>query len=240
MSYYGDYNYVTAGEREAKRQKSIEKLRKKNPDIKPVIITGRKIVRTWWGKAWIDNLSRYSDYSNRLGRGSSYVRQGAVLDLGITPGKITALVQGSRATPYKVEITITSLAPDIWKNITEICRGKIESLQELIEGKFPESLGDLFTTVNKGLFPSPKDISLVCNCPDWAVMCKHVAAVLYGVGSRMDDDPSLFFLLRNVRIDDLISKTVTEKSEKLIKKSDAKSSRVIDDDISEVFGIDTK
>ena len=239
---YNDYGFpkhVTVAEKKAKNQKAIEKLGKKDPSLTPVIINGRKLARTWWGIAWNDNLERYSDYSNRIGRGSSYVRNGAVLDLKIDQGKITAQVQGSRSKPYKIDIEIQPLSGKTWEIITKECEGKIESLQELIEGRFPKALEELFTAKGKGLFPSPKEISLNCSCPDWANMCKHVAAVLYGVGARLDENPTLFFVLRNVNIDELVSKAISQKSETLLKKSGKKSSRVIDNDnISAMFGID--
>lgn len=240
MSYYSDFpEYIPVAEKRKQAQKSIEKLKKKNPDISPVIIEGRKLTRTWWGKSWNDNLESYSDYSNRIGRGRSYVRHGAVLDLKLTQGKISALVQGSAAKPYQVTIIIQSLSKDIWEAITKECAGKIESLQELIEGKFPKALSELFTAKGKGLFPAPEEISLNCSCPDWANMCKHVAAVLYGVGARLDDDSSLFFVLRNVKIEDLISETISKKTQTLLEKSKSKSCRVIEDtDISGMFGIE--
>lgn len=231
--------YVTAAEKREKAQKGFEKLKKKKHDISPVIITGKKLARTWWGESWNHNLERYSDYSNRIGRGRSYVRSGAVLDLQITPGNICAQVQGSRKKPYQVDITIQPLAKDTWEAITKACAGKIHSLQELIEGKFPKALSDLFMLQGKGLFPMPNEISLNCNCPDWAVMCKHVAAVLYGVGARLDDNPSLFFVLRKADIGELISETITGKSQSLLEKSKTKSGRIIDDiDISSMFGIE--
>ncbi len=236
---YGYPKYVTVAEKRAKAQKSLEKLRSKNSDIVPVILDGSKLARTWWGKAWNGNLESYSDYANRIGRGRSYVRHGAVLDLKITPGKITALVQGSETKPYRIEIAIQALGKTTWEAITKACEGKIDSLQELIEGKFPKALADLFTVQGKGLFPAPKEISLSCSCPDWATMCKHVAAALYGAGARLDENPELFFVLRSVNIDDLVSKAIAQKSETLLKKSGRKSGRVIDhDDISAMFGIE--
>jgi uncharacterized Zn finger protein len=240
MAYYNGFpEYVPVAEKKQQAQKSIEKLKKKNPDIAPVIISGRKLARTWWGKSWNDNLERYSDYANRIGRGRSYVRHGAVLDLQITPGNISALVQGSERKPYQVNITIQPLLKGVWDAITQACAGKIDSLPELIEGKFPKALAELFTVQGKGLFPAPKEISLKCSCPDWAKMCKHVAAVLYGVGARLDENPELFFVLRNVKIEDLISETINQKSRTLLEKSNTKSGRVIDDtDISSVFGIE--
>jgi uncharacterized Zn finger protein len=244
MSYGYGYGYgykkqATVAEKIERNQSAIEKLRKKNPGIEPVVISGRKLALTWWGNAWNNNLERYSDYENRIGRGSSYVRHGAVLDLKIAPGRVTALVQGSRKKPYDVDVTIEPLSKKSWDSIIKSCEGKIESLQELIDGKFPKELEELFTAKGTGLFPAPKEISFSCSCPDWASMCKHVAAVLYGIGARLDSNPGLFFVLRDANIDDLISKAITQKSETLLKKSDKKSSRAINnDDISAMFGID--
>jgi uncharacterized Zn finger protein len=131
------------------------------------------------------------------------------------------------------------LARDIWEALTNDCAGKIDSMQELLAGKFPRALSELFTAKGKGLFPAPQEISLKCSCPDWAIMCKHVAAVLYGVGARLDDDPSLFFVLRKLNINDLISETISKKARTLLEKSKAKSRRVIEDaDISDMFGIE--
>ncbi len=239
MSYYGGFQeYVPVAEKRKRAEKTIEKLKKKNTDISPVIIEGRNIAKTWWGKSWNDNLESYSDYSNRIGRGRSYVRHGAVLDLKINVGNISALVQGSAKKPYEVEINIKAISQEIWSTIAKECAGKIDSLEEIMEGKFPKAMADLFTTKGKGLFPTPKEITMECSCPDWAVMCKHIAAVLYGVGARLDDDPTLFFTLRNVNINDLIKETVSKKSQQLLKKSEVKSRRILDDtDIFGMFGI---
>lgn len=242
MSYYNyGYNkkYESAADRALKQEQSLAKLRKKNPDVKPVVLQGRKITRTWWGNSWVNNLIRYSDYSNRLDRGTAYVRRGAVLDLQITEGTVNAKVQGTRKTPYNVQVEIKPLSKAAWDDIRAKCEGRIESLKELIDGKFPQDLSELFTNMKNGLFPSPSDISFNCSCPDWASMCKHVAAALYGVGARLDEDPAIFFVLRNADINQLISSAVAEKSKTLIEKSDIKSNRTLnEEDISDMFGID--
>ncbi|OHD66735.1 MAG: hypothetical protein A2176_07800 [Spirochaetes bacterium RBG_13_51_14] len=236
---YGFPRYVSVSKKRAKAKKSAEKLKKKNPNMKPVVIEGGKIAKTWWGIGWIQNLERYADYDNRIGRGRSYVRHGAVLDLQIEAGKINALVQGSRAKPYSITISIKPVSREVWKNITAVCEGKLASLAELLKGEFPESLAELFTVKDRGLFPSPKQIAFDCSCPDWADMCKHVAAVLYGVGARLDEDPTLFFLLRKANMDDLISQAVAKKSESLLQKAPVASRRIMSDsDISAVFGIE--
>jgi len=233
--------YVSVAEKRLMAQKSLAKLRKTNPAISPVILIGNKLSRTWWGKSWNGNLESYADYANRISRGRSYIRNGAVMDLKITTGKVTALVQGSGARPYRIEIAILPLSRNTWDTLTKACEGQIDSLQELVDGKFPKALATLFTVQGKGLFPTPKEISFACSCPDGATMCKHVAAALYGVGARFDENPALFFVLRSVNIDDLVSKAIAQKSEALLKKSSRKSSRVIaSDQIAELFEIDLK
>lgn len=241
MGYWNYYfpPYVSVGEKKAKAKKQLAKLMKKRPDIKPVIIEGRAIANTWWGKSWNSNLERYADYSNRIGRGRSYVRSGAVLDLKILPGKVTSLVQGSESKPYEITIKTESIENKIWKSIKEACLGKLESLGELLEGKFPKALREIFLVKEVGLFPSPKEISFSCSCPDSAYMCKHIAASLYGIGARLDEDPMLFFKMRNVEVNDLITQAVQDKTKNLLEKAGKKSERVIkDSDISKVFGID--
>ena len=240
MGHWGYYPpYVTVAKKKAKAAKKLKQLKKKNPDIKPILLEGSTIARTWWGKSWNLNLERYADYSNRIGRGRSYVRHGAVLDLQINSGKVESLVQGTRSKPYSVSVKIKAVNKKIWKEIKSACEGRLDSLQELLAGKFPKALGEIFTTQGKGLFPSPKEIDFSCSCPDWAYMCKHVAATLYGIGARLDEDPGLFFKLRKVKMKDLVTQAVEDKTRKLLKKAKKKTSRVIaDSDLADVFGID--
>jgi uncharacterized Zn finger protein len=240
MGYWGYHPpYVSVAEKKAKAARKLVQLKKKKPDIKPIFIEGRTITRTWWGKSWNLNLERYADYSNRIGRGRSYVRHGAVLDLQIDSGKVESLVQGTRSKPYSVVIKIKAVNKKIWQDIIAACEGKLDSLPELLAGRFPKTLGEIFMVQGKGLFPSPREIEFSCSCPDWAYMCKHVAATLYAVGARLDEDPGLFFKLRRAKMSDLITQAVEDKSRKLLKKAGKKSRRVIaESDIADVFGID--
>ncbi len=240
MSYNSYYRQPpSAAAQRAKAARSLEKLKKKNPDLAPVLVSGRKLTQTWWGQAWTDNLSRYADYSNRIGRGRSYVRNGAILDLSIGPGEVSALVQGSRVKPYDVTISIKALRAEAWASLKSACAGQVDSLRDLLEGKFPASLARLFTEPGKGLFPTPTEIRFHCSCPDWASMCKHVCAVLYGVGVRLDEDPTLFFVLRQVSVDELVSQAVQQASAQLVGRSAGKSRRILDsDDLSGLFGLD--
>ena len=153
---YGGYSSAeSATVRKQKASASIQKMKKKNPDIEPIIIEGRALAKSWWGKAWNKNLESYSDYRNRIGRGKSYVRSGSVIDLKLQPGQITALVQGSRAKPYEVKIGIDPLSKKNWEEVTARCNHRVDSLQQLVEGSFPEALAGLFTDHRYGLFPSP-------------------------------------------------------------------------------------
>ena len=240
MSYWDYYpRYVSVAEKKAKAAKKLKQLKKKNHNIKPVVIEGSAIARTWWGKSWNYNLERYADYSNRIGRGRSYVRHGAVLDLQIDSGKVESLVQGTRSKPYSVSIKIKAINKNIWQDIKASCGGKLDSMQKLLAGKFPKALGEIFMAQGKGLFPSPEEIEFSCSCPDWAYMCKHVAATLYGIGARLDEDPGLFFKLRKVRMKDLITGVVEDKTRKLLEKAKKKTKRVIaESDLADVFGID--
>ncbi|MDR1638369.1 MAG: SWIM zinc finger family protein [Clostridiales bacterium] len=236
--YYNDSwpAYVPVAERKAKAQIALAKLRKTDPTATPVEMEGRKPAKTWWGQAWVNNLESYADYSNRLPRGKSYLSNGLVIDLKIMPGKVTGVVSGS--SPYKVEVTISPLAPHVWKAVTEVCNRQISSLEALASGKFPEELGKLFTSKGGGLFPSPREIKLKCSCPDSAVMCKHVAAVLYGVGTKLDQDPTLFFKLRSVEFDDLIKKSIESKMSSMLKNANQRTGRTMSETLAaSVFDI---
>jgi uncharacterized Zn finger protein len=240
MVYYDYYPpYVPVTEKREKALKKLAQLRKKDPNIQPVIIEGSALAKTWWGKSWNKNLESYAEISNRIGRGRSYVRHGAVLDLQIQPGQVKALVQGSESRPYNVTIEIKPVPKNNWIKIKESCQGQLESLPELLEGNFPPSLATIFMAKGKGLFPSSDEIKLSCSCPDWASMCKHVAATLYGIGARLDVNPMLFFTLRNADVHELISQAVEDHTRELLKIAENKSSRVLEGmDLVDMFGIE--
>ncbi len=239
-SYYEFAPYVPVEERRRRSERAAATLRRKNPDVQPVTLDGYEIATTWWGKSWNENLERYADYENRIGRGRSYVRNGAVLDLRIAAGKVSALVQGSRPSPYKVTVTIKPLAPKVWAGIRAAVEGRLDSLADLLGGKFPPEVKDVFFAQRTGLFPAPGEISLDCSCPDWAEMCKHVAAVLYGIGNRLDTCPELLFTLRQVTVADLISHTLDATAKGLLKRADeagAGEDVLAGTDVSGLFGI---
>ena len=237
---YGYYpTYVTVAEKRVKAKKKIKQLLKNKPNLRPVILSGKALAETWWGKAWNKNLESYADYRNRIGRGRSYVRRCAVLDLRITAGKVTSLVHGSMKSPYKVTISIKEIKQKNWQTIKKECQSRLSSLPDLLAGKIPKALQEIFMVQGKGLFPAPAEITFDCSCPDWASMCKHVAATLYGVGVRLDEKPALFFTLRQAVIDDLVSQAVQSKASSIIEETTTGKSRVIDDDkLSDLFGLD--
>ena len=169
--------YVPVAERRRRAAKLVEKMRKKGAHVSPIEIDGRKIAATFWGNGWCQNLEAYSDYANRLPRGRTYVRNGSVIDLQIEKERVLALVSGSRM--YKVEIAIKPLEDELWSKIKSECGGKIDSLVELLQGALSKGVMEIVTRKGEGLFPAPREISLSCSCPDWATMCKHVAATLY-------------------------------------------------------------
>ena len=226
--------YVSVGERRRQAARKMEKLRKKGQTISPVVIQGRAIARTFWGKAWCDNLERYSDFANRLPRGRTYVRNGSVIDLQIAAGEIKALVSGSDI--YTVAIRVAPVAKSRWKSICKDCAGAIDSLVELLQGRFSKGVMERICRQKTGLFPSPSEIKLSCSCPDWAEMCKHVAAVLYGIGARFDEHPELLFRLNQVDENELIAKA---DSLSLASKGPA-AAKVLagSEDLAELFGLD--
>src|ERR1019366_1298237 len=231
--YYGFTPYVSVGARRARAARELAKLRKKGRKISPVVIAGRTIAETFWGEAWGDNLERSSDFANRLPRGRTYVRNGSVVDLQVAPGRVTALVSGS--TMYDVTVTVGAVPPARWSAICRDCSGAIDSLVELLQGRFSKGVMTRLCEEKTGLFPSPKDILFTCSCPDWASMCKHVAAVLYGIGARLDHQPELLFTLRNVDSQDLIAKAGSDLAKK--HKGPAGVKVLASDDLSGMFGI---
>jgi uncharacterized Zn finger protein len=196
MSYYGWHAYVPVAEKRRQAERKLAKLKKQGQSVTPVRTEGRIITKSFWGKSWCVNLERYSDYENRLPRGRTYVRNGSVIDLQIAKGEISAMVAGSEL--YQVKIAIAPVTRGRWKSICRDCAGTVDSLVELLQGRLAKGVMDRVCREGDGLFPSPTEIKLSCSCPDWADMCKHVAAALYGVGARLDEKPQLLFVLRDV------------------------------------------
>ncbi len=226
--------YVPVSQRRAEARRAVAAFRKQGVDIQPVEIEGRKIATTFWGEAWCDHLESFGDYANRLPRGRTYVRNGSVCHLDVTAGKVDALVSGSEL--YHVEISIKRLAAKTWAAVRKRCAGRIGSLLELLQGNLSDRVMEVVTDRKAGLFPQPREITFDCDCPDWADMCKHVAAVCYGVGARLDVRPELLFLLRGVDQQDLIAADAEQAVAAATTRG--RSKRLADDDLGDVFGID--
>jgi len=235
MAWYHEFRpYVSATERRRQAARAMAKRAKKGLPVEPVVVEGRAIARTFWGKAWCEHLERYCDFENRLPRGRTYVRSGSVVHLGIEPRRIEAFVQGSEL--YEVEVSIAGLARAQWKRIVGACAGHIDSLVELLQGKLSSGVMKIVTDPRQGLFPAAAQIEMKCSCPDWATMCKHVAAVLYGIGARLDTKPELLFLLRGV--DHLELLDAKPAAAPAIANGGAARKRIADDQLGSVFGID--
>ncbi len=231
---YGWRPYVSVAERRRRAAKELSSLRKKGMDVQPVEIEGRKIAKTFWGEAWCGHLESFSDYANRLPRGRTYVRNGSVCHLCITKGNVEARVAGSEL--YTVVVQINELPSAKWRIIKRRSAGKIGSLLELLRGRLSDEVMRVVTNQKEGLFPLPKEISFRCDCPDWAGMCKHIAAVIYGVGARLDVSPDLLFTLRGVDHQELIA--VDAEAAVSAATSSSKSKTLAVSNLSDVFGID--
>lgn len=231
---YGFRPYVPVAERRQKAARAMAARARKGEIIRPVVLKDRTIARSFWGKSWCDNLESYSDYENRLPRGRTYVRNGSVVHLEVLPGLVKASVSGSEL--YKTEIRIVPVSPPKWKRLCAQCAGEIGSLVELLQGRLSTQVMDVITRQETGLFPSPHEINLKCSCPDSALMCKHVAAALYGVGARLDESPELLFLLRSADHQELITQAAQAAGWK--GRSAPAGPEIAERDIGAVFGIE--
>ncbi len=232
-SYYEWRPYIPMAERRRRARREVAKMKKADRHVLPVEIVGRKITTTFWGEAWCKNLEAYSDYANRLPRGRTYVRNGSVIDLQIEAGRVRSLVSGSDI--YEVDIRIKPLPKRRWTDIKCQCAGKIDSLVELLRGSISRGVMEIVTRKAEGLFPSPMEISLSCSCPDWATMCKHVAATLFGVGARLDRNPEMLFTLRGVDPAEMVEAAVEQPP----RAGKRPRGRVLaSDELSSVFGVD--
>jgi uncharacterized Zn finger protein len=231
MSWYSYTSYVSVAQRRAQAAKKIQKMLKKGGSLSPIAISGRSIATTFWGKAWCKHLESLSDYENRLPRGRSYVRSGLVLDLIVDPGVITSQVLGSSL--YQQTITISPLASYRWQSIKTACSGQIDSLVELLQGRLSDSVMSVLTHRDEGMFPHSSEIRMNCSCPDWAGLCKHLAAVLYGIGARLDSRPELLFTLRGADHEELLAEVTSGQAVAVTGSSDLDEASLAD-----VFGID--
>jgi len=226
--------YVPVAQRRRKAARAVAKLARSGTPLSPVTAARGAIARTFWGKAWCENLERYSDYSNRLPRGRAYLRNGSVIDLRIAAGSVTAQVVGSSL--YRIEASISAVPARQWQGIARDCSQSIDSLVELLQGQLSTSVMERITRPGTGLFPTPKEISFSCSCPDWAAMCKHVAATLYGVGARLDAQPELLFILRKVDAQELIARA--GEGGPPVRRSPSAGRVLGASNLAEVFGID--
>ena len=239
MAYgYGDYGgfapYVSVAERRRRAAQEMERLRAKGHPVAPVTIEGRKIATSFWGKAWCTNLEGYADYASRLGRGRSYVRNGSVVDLQVAAGTVTARVAGSEL--YRINVVIEAVPAPRWAALRRDCAGGIDSLVELLQGRLSQPVMERICRRAEGLFPTPREIAFDCSCPDSARMCKHVAAVLYGIGARLDHAPELLFTLRAVDHRELIAGVAAQVPRT---RKPSSSARVLaDDGLADLFGLD--
>jgi uncharacterized Zn finger protein len=233
MSYFSWRPYVPVAQRRREAEQELAKLAKGGKAPAPVTVEGRKIANSFWGKSWCENLEHYSDFASRLPRGRSYVRNGLVIDLKIKRGEVAAKVSGSDL--YTVNIKVTPVKAPQWRAICRDCAGSIDSLVELLQGRLAKAVMERVCRKGDGLFPTPDEIELSCSCPDWADMCKHVAAALYGVGARLDEKPELLFVLRNVDAQELSAGA----SGDLALTRGKPSAKVLDDgDVAALFGLD--
>lgn len=226
--------YVSMAETRRRAEKAASALGRKGQKLNPVRVDGRTIARSFWGKAWCENLESYSDYANRLPRGRAYARNGSVIDLQIAPGLIHALVSGSAV--YRVTITIERVNQVAWKALKTDCAGRVGSLMDLLQSKLSSQVMEILTRRETGLFPRPTEIGLNCSCPDWAGMCKHIAATLYGVGARLDREPELFFVLRELEQAELLSAATEIKTP--TGRRGQKKKEIAPDQLGAVFGIE--
>ncbi|MDR3204867.1 MAG: SWIM zinc finger family protein [Deltaproteobacteria bacterium] len=202
----------------------------KHPEADPVLVEGRNIAKTFWGQRWCSHFENMADFENRLPRGRTYARQGAVCDLKIGPGKIEAVVAGSDF--YRVSMNVKPLDLDLWFSLKQRCFGGIGAIVDLLMGRFSNEVMEIFCHKSQGLFPTTAEIDFKCSCPDSARLCKHIAAIFYGIGARLDTAPELLFLLRRVNPNELL----TGETDGLTDKMGVESS--LDGDLGAIFGIE--
>lgn len=228
------WSYEDVREQKKRLEREIAKRIKRGEkfEVLPAPAGQKKLCTTFWGQAWCKNLESYQQYESRLPRGRSYLRQGKVYNLEIEPGKLCAVVAGSEL--YETSVYIQPLPKKQWKEIVVAGAGQVGSMLDLLGGKLGDGLMKVLTDSQDGLFPKPKEIRFDCSCPDHADMCKHVSALLYGVGVLLDTKPELLFTLRGVDQAELLSNA----SNAAITDLSSNAGDLAEADLSAIFGID--
>jgi len=159
----------------------------------------------WWSRRFIGVLESLG-MTGRLARGRNYARSGQVLGFEISPGYVTAQVQGSRVKPYRVRIQVLPLTTPQWRRVEQALAGQALFRARLLAGEMPAEIEEVFADCGTPLFPrSERDMEMSCSCPDWEVPCKHLAAVCYVLAEAFDADPFGMLAWRGRRRDDLLA-----------------------------------
>jgi uncharacterized Zn finger protein len=184
------------------------------PPAKPRAVDGGIVARStrgaigehWWSRRFLEVLESFA-LGSRLTRGKNYARRGQVVSLEVAPGVVTASVQGSRRTPYKVSIALPAFSELVWAKVEVTLAEQAIHSARLLAGEMPDDLEDVFLAAGAPLFPQrAKDLTLSCSCPDWEVPCKHLAATFYLLAERFDDDPFTILLWRGRSREALLSR----------------------------------
>jgi uncharacterized Zn finger protein len=159
----------------------------------------------WWSRRFLAVLDSYG-MGSRLERGRSYARRGQVIEFALEPGVVAAYVQGSRPDPYLVTIKVRPLTPAQWRQVESRLAGQALFRARLLAGEMPAEIEEVFASCGTPLFPeSSRDLTMSCNCPDWGVPCKHLAAVCYVLAEAFDADPFAMLAWRGKGRDDLLA-----------------------------------
>lgn len=235
--YYGWAPYISVSEKISRAKKKMKKLARTGLDVQPIEAFRGPITKTFWGKEWCRHIESFQEVTNRLQRGQTYVHNGSVCHLAIEPGKVTAYVAGSE--PYKVNIDVKKLSVSRWNLLKRGVVGQIDSLFDLLQGKISNDVLTQLADAKNGLFPQLKELKFTCSCPDgfytknW--MCKHIAAVFYGIGRRFETKPELLFTLRGVNSQDLVISGAKAQVERQI---DEAASPLGKDELENIFDIE--
>lgn len=163
------------------------------------------IAQTWWSERFVAVLDAIG-VAGRLQRGRAYARRGQVINLHVDAGSVTARVQGSRRSPYRVRIGITAYGKAEWAAVERELAGNAWYLAKLLSGEMPEDIEEVFAGLGLSLFPgSGRELTMDCSCPDWEVPCKHVAAALYLLAESFDEDPFAILAWRGREREDLLA-----------------------------------
>lgn len=155
-----------------------------------------RFARSWWGQAWIKALEDTALALEPLKRGRKLAHAGRVGTITVSPGRLSATVDGSPDGLFHTSVTLARLSDADWERFLDRVAARASHLAALLDKDMPQDLVSAAEDAGVELLPGIGDLEPECDCPGWELPCEHAAALCYQVSWLLDADPFVLLLLR--------------------------------------------